>query len=164
MEQEFRARANKFIAKGVQRLADTRSSLDSEMQKFQSIYKDYSEASSTYIEARRQYIAYLEKYQDTAQQSPVMASFPGISSHLPSYAPNEMINDSDKMKKLSNTILDYAKQVDILEEQLRLSLTRVAAGTNQIIKLSNQATAYLDEVIVGMDSVYDIGQLSGVLG
>jgi len=115
MERELRTRANQFIAKGVQRLADTKASLDNEMQKFQAVYKDYSEASMTYIDARRQYVSYLEKYQDTAEQSPVMASFPGIVSHLPSYSPDEMVNDSDKMKELSNTIIDLAKQIEILE-------------------------------------------------
>jgi len=155
-----RERAKNFIAKGMERLKDTKTSIDASLQKFQTIYEEYATASISFIDARRQYVAYLEKYQDTAEHSPVMSSFPGITSHLPSYEPNEMLEDTAKMKELSSLITDVASQIEILEDQLKSSLSHLVSNTNQLTKYSNQSAAYLDQLVTAMDSAYDVGQLS----
>lgn len=159
MDIAIRDRSKQFINKGIERLEDTKTGLDREFAKLQSIYKEYAETSSLLIESRREYIAYLEKYED-GESAPVMASFPGIAAHLPTYSANEMQSDSTEMKELSETIKALFSQVAILEEQLQLTLSRVVNGTKHLVRYSSQTTGYLDELVTQMDSAYDIGNLA----
>ena len=159
MELELRQRAKKFIGKSVEALDKASSFLNEDLANFQNTSKDYLEASKAYIEARQQYIEYLEKYQDTDKQGPALANFPGIVSNLPSYTPTEMRADTQKMQELTAFIKEQASRIDILEDQMKRALSRMVSSANTAVTSSTHASAYLDQVITGMDSVYDVGML-----
>lgn len=160
MDMDFRKRAMQFVQKSISNLDAAAASLDRDRTAFDAASTDYVETVKTYIEARQQYIGFLEKYQDTDKTGPVLASFPGIESHLPTYAPDEMRKDTKTMQELTKLIKDLASKISMLEEQMRRAASRLASGTQNVLSAANQSSTYLDQIITGMDSVYDVGMLS----
>jgi len=161
IDYNIRQKAKGFILKNIEKFDRNNKAFIDDIENCKVVSEEYVQAAKNLIQARLEYIKYIEKYQDSGNEAPVMlSSFPGITSHLPRFSADEMIKDSQDMKQLANIIYELSSQVSMLEEQLNIAVSKITAEAKTAIQMTAQATDYLDQLITSMDSVYDVGNLA----
>lgn len=157
MTKEVFKRAISFVNKVFNDNTTSSQVFLSNASKLKDVVKHYVQACQDYNSARLKYLAFIEKYEDTNQLSVAPTkTFPGVynSSTLSS---QEMIDDTDEMKTLANTIRELASQIDVIENELRVTAKNCFVQSDQLIRTNDRLNKYMDEIITGIDSAYDTG-------
>lgn len=159
MSLDPKSRARKFITSAISKMQVEKTSSLQNIDILITTLMQYAEASSDYVAARLQYLDILNKYQ-SASNSAVFQSFPGVSSYLPTYPTEEMAKDTADMKQLATLIKDLSNQLEALEEELLRASKQAAASIPGMIESLNKTTAYCDQLLTAIDSPYDAGLLT----
>lgn len=124
--------------------------------------QSYTSAVSDYLQAKKQYCEYLEKYQDPSNEQAVMTSIPGLSA-APSFSNEEMSSDSDEMRELGELVMELNQQIETLEEKFVSQLRKVVGESKTLTNLKDRSSQYLDQLISKIGGVYDAGGLAGMI-
>ena len=158
----FEDRAKQFIDREIGQLGELNTQVNTVLQHFTDILNQYRETATDLISARKQYIEVLEKYEQTANDN-VANPFPGVTSHVPMYSPEQMTSDSSAMKDLAAVVLELQGQSEILENQLQKYLKALVSTTNQTVHTCNQVSGHMEQFLTELSSPYDAGNLGGAV-
>ncbi len=126
-----------------------------------SVAASYSSALRDYLQAKRKYVDFLDKYQSGGPEEAIMTSIPGLQGGgLSSFTNDEMTGDSDEMKEIGELVVELNEQLDILESNLVEYLRKLVAESKNLTSLKNRSSQYLDQLINNIGGVYDVGHLS----
>lgn len=163
MNPTYEDRAREFIDSIVGNLEATSEAALNDIQDLSTLFNQYKSTTKDYVEAKRKYIEYVQKYQCNDTELPSIASMPGLVGYLPRYTNEEMVTDSQDMIDLGNLVRELRSQIELIEASLEKILGGLVDNVHESSSLAGEASAYLDQLLQHYgDSPYDISQLSVV--
>lgn len=157
MTKELLTRAIQFVDFQLKAIKSSDSQFKNTCNQLNVIAQAYTDTCGSYNKARIKYLQLIDKYENANSLSVApVKSFPGIYSK-PSMTNDQMVEDSEEMKNLANLIREQAQKVTVIESELRSLAKSIYMQTERLVAANNNLSNYLDEMITGIDSAYDIG-------